>query len=331
MNATARKRLKWEVAFGGILVLSAALYCRGLWQSFEEPFSDRTFSSKKADEANKRQEASIPRGTFSYPYYKWEPRPLIGIKYELNSLLKWKEGQIGLRAIDYRDDSHHSEIKPSEAGKMTVLLINDTNNVLEVPSQDGDIYLMLQVKLHGKWTRAQHHSDSWCGNSYGTRPLPAHTYVQVFGHQPTTGRFATARFVIKNGAEDALTSPEFDGIYSADDIALSAFDSLAFREASLQELKAFLLRQITPPLLPANASISDLRRSAWESLLSGRHDPSAALKIAKETVAQDQSFESSFKDVTEGHLRERQTYVKNTTSNDYYVHGFKIIKSQSEE
>jgi hypothetical protein len=256
----APNRIKWLSLSAGIFLSTIIVLFRLQKQSVPE-----LHDSYWAETENKRQIATIPKGRSRYPYYGWNSESINRIK----PTLLVKPGIVSLIPVGYA-----TGIEPPKSGQITVFVVNDTNDTLEVPSQDGDIYLMLEVKLDGKWQRAQHYRSSWCGNSYRKLPLPPHSCVQVYGYSPTAGRMATCRYVINNGAANRLMSEEFEDTYSADDVALSQYDMLGLREAPLQTLKAFLLREVTPSLLDWDDSITDLRATAWDAVLSGPFDRS---------------------------------------------------------
>ena len=330
MNSASRSRRKWELGIAGVLIVTAAIcsgWICGIFENvppFPKEFHDQEVR-RRIESANKLQDEAIPRGRISYPYYKWEPRSLDKLKY----VMSWQPGKVSLQPMGYLGGVRDSGVESPRAGQMTVLLINATDETLGVPSQDGDIYLMLEVKLEGRWHRAQYHGDSWCGNSYGTRSLPPHSYVPILGYQPTAGRVATTRFAINNGAEDILMSAEFEGTYSPDDVAMSTYDALSLRTAGLNKLRAFLLRQEGPSLLPGNLSIDELRHGAWRSLLSGKHDRDAALAVANEVIAFDPTLErrSASLETLMGQL---QAALEQESKKKPLVHGFTISNSSAQ-
>lgn len=321
MNATTRTRLKWELAIVVVLVVAIANHKRLNAYVQQQFASDPSAGNHQSED--ERLDATIPRGFATYPHYSWEPRPLVELG--LNRVEKWEQGTIALPAIYYRDKANNGQHERPKPGQKTLVLINDTDDAFEVPCQDGDIYIKLEVKLDGKWRRAQYHVYSWCGDSYTSRTLPPHSFVPVLGYQPTTGRMATSRFAVKNGAKDVLLSPEFKGVYSPDDVAMSDFDQLALREASLQDLKAFLQRKEFPTLMWGNQSISLLRQSAWRSLTSGKHDPGETLIIAREVMVSDSSLESN-PELVEQMLVARHTTRAIEENGRGRIHGFAITE-----
>lgn len=99
-----------------------------------------------AEVENKRQAEAVPRGHTRYPFYGWKPEPLERIKFTLG---------INAEVVSLVPVGWAHGIEPPKAGQITVYLVNDTNDFLKIPCQDNDIYLMLEVKLDGKWQRAQ--------------------------------------------------------------------------------------------------------------------------------------------------------------------------------
>lgn len=321
MNSVPRSRRKWELGIAGSLILVTAI-CSG-WicgifgnvPPYPQEFHDQEVC-RRIETANKLQEQSIPRGEVHYPCYKWEPQQLD----TLRDRLSWKSGKISIQPVAYMNG-----VEPPKPGQISVFLINDTDEQIQVPAQDGDIHLKLEVMLDGKWQRAQCHGDSWCGNSYGARTLAAHSYVIIQGYQPTRGRRAKVRYAIHNGASDRLTSAEFDGVYAPDDVAMSAYDSLAMREAELSKLRKVLLRQDTPALMPGNCTIDMMRRSAWYGILRGGHDREVALKIAEEVLAYDPTLEPPKADL--GQLMDSwHAALNHETRGRVMIHGFTVSK-----
>ncbi|HCN76376.1 MAG TPA: hypothetical protein DIT13_04170 [Verrucomicrobiales bacterium] len=321
MNSVPQTRRKWELGIAGLLILVTAV-CSG-WMCgifgnvppYPQEFHDQEVR-RRIETANKLQEQSIPRGEVHYPWYNWEPQQLD----TLRDRLSWESGKISIQPVAYMNG-----VEPPKPGQISVFLINDTDEQLQVPAQDGDIYLKLEVNLEGKWQRAQCHGDSWCGNSYGTRTLAAHSYVIIQGYQPTPGRRAKVRYAIHNGASDRLTSAKFDGLYAPDDVAMSAYDSLAMREAELSKLRKVLLRQDTPTLMPGSYTIDMMRRSAWYGILRGGHDRDAALKIAEEVLAYDPTLEPRKADL--GQLMDSwHAALEHETRGRVMIHGFTVSK-----
>ena len=325
MSSTPTRR-KWELGIAGSLILATAIICGwlvgffGNVPPFPKEFHDQEVR-RRAKEANDFQNKAIPRARVSYPVQNWNPRSLDKIKFVMN----WQPGKISLRiAGDIDRLAKDTGVESHRVGQTTVLLINDTDDTLGIPYRAG-INLMLEVKLANKWQRAQYHFNEWlsCGYSHGTCFLPPHSYVPLQGYQPTTGRVATTRFAIHNGAEDILMSEEFEGAYSPDDVAMSSYDTMSFRTAGLDKLRAFLLREDVPPLLPNNEEIALLRHSAWDAILSGRHEKSAALAAAKEVLAFDPTLERHTVDIGKS-IDSRLSALEHETRGRVMIHGFTV-------
>lgn len=332
MSSTPTRR-KWELGIAGSLILATAIICGwlvgffGNVPPFPKEFHDQEVR-RRAKEANDFENKAIPRARVSYPVQNWNPRSLDKIKFVMN----WQPGKISLRiAGDIDRLAKDTGVESHRVGQTTVLLINDTDDTLGIPYRAG-INLMLEVKLANKWQRAQYHFNEWlsCGYSHGTCFLPPHSYVPLQGYQPTTGRVATTRFAIHNGAEDILMSEEFEGSYSPDDVAMSSYDPMGFRTASLDKLRAFLLREDVPSLLPNNEEIGLLRHSAWDAILGGRHDRNRALAIAGEVLAFDPTL-------TRHPIDLAQLFASRTSGVDYekrgrvMIHGFTISKRLAQD
>ncbi|MFN0078926.1 MAG: hypothetical protein ACKVY0_20895 [Prosthecobacter sp.] len=266
----------------------------------------RLWRLPQVPQENARQEEEIPQGFARYPWYKWEPHPTS----ELPATIRKVEGKISLKVGGYGSDTFSQEL--IQSGRAPIYLINDSDHDLQVPSQDGDIYLRLEAKLDdGRWHRAQFHQHSGCGNSYIQHDLPAHQFVCIFGHSPSSGKRSYVRYAIHNGADDILVTDEFDGHYSTDDLTLSEFDDMALSEADVLTLRSFLLRESRPSLLHYNQRLEYLRATAWHSLTSGKHDLDAAISAAKEiqvfdpTLSVPGNLEVTLKTWTASRQRER--------------------------
>jgi hypothetical protein len=273
MTSFNKRRLLTLLSLLGVVVVGLELNGRLL---------TRLWRQSQVSPQNEKQEAAIPQGFVRYPWYKWEPHSVA----ELPAEIQKTAGGICLQVGGYGEDSASQEMR--RAGTVPVYLINDSDDDLKVPSQDGDIYLRLEAKLDdGRWCRVQFHQNSDCGNSYISHELPAHHFVRVSGYNPSSGRRAKVRYVIHNRADDPLVSEEFEGSYSTDDLALSEFDAMSLSEAGLPALRAFLLREEQPKILHYDQRIEDLRQTAWYSLISGKHELLQTLKIAKEVHVSD--------------------------------------------
>lgn len=316
-----RSRRIWRLGIAGLSILVVAIssgWICGIFGNvppYPDEFHDQEVR-RRIEEANKLQDQSILRGDVHYPSYNWEPQRLDSLRDRLS----WESGKISIQPVAYMNG-----VEPPKPGQISVFLINDTEETLQIPSQDGDIHLKLEVKLDGKWCRAQYHGDSWCGNSYGTRTLAAHSYVIIQGYQPTSGRRAKVRYAIHNGAADRLTSAEFDGVYAPDDVVISAYDSLAMREAELPKLRKVLLRQDTPNLMVGNYTIEAMRRSAWDGILRGGHDRNSALEVVEEVLAYDPTLEPRKADIS-SLMVSRQAALERETQGRVLMHGFTASK-----
>lgn len=73
----------------------------------------------------------------------------------------------------------YADYENQQAGFLTLFLINATDEPIELPAQDGDVYIKQEAKLGDKWVRSQPHRYSWCGNSYvPLRPIPAGHFLR---------------------------------------------------------------------------------------------------------------------------------------------------------
>ncbi len=306
MTPYNKRRLLTLLGLLGVAVVGLELNGRLLTRIWRLP---------QVSSQNAKQEAAIPQGYARYTWYKWEPHSVT----ELPPAIRKVEGKISLQVGGYGSDPASHELMQS--GRAPVYLINDTSHDLQVPSQDGDIYLCLEAKLDdGKWHRAQYHQHSGCGNSYIRHDLPAHHFVCIHGYGPSSGRRAKVRYAIHNGAEDMLVTEESEGSYSTDDLELSEFDDMALSEADVPTLRSFLLRETKPSLIHYHQHLEHLRATAWHALISGKHDLEAAISVAREVQVFDPSLnvhgglEPTLKTWTESRQKEKDAMPR--------VHGF---------
>lgn len=110
-----------------------------------------------------------------------------------------------------------ADFQHPDAGSIPIYVVNRTRADAVFGSQDGDIYLKLQVQLpDGQWQRAQSHQSSWCGNSYVPATLPPGQFWRFAGYQPPDGRRAKIRFAIGGGETSATNAG--DGLVSDADL-----------------------------------------------------------------------------------------------------------------
>ncbi len=116
------------------------------------------------------------------------PSEQIGIE-KLPKNVVAPDGQLTLFA-DY-DDVWQNHI--------VLYLVNKTDNEVNVPAQDSDLYVKLESRTNeGDWVRAQTHQSSSCGNSYHTLVLKPNTFISLLGFLPSKGRKQTARYKFCN-------------------------------------------------------------------------------------------------------------------------------------
>ncbi len=105
-------------------------------------------------------------------------------------------------------------------------LVNRTDRVLNLDSQDHDPYVKLEYRDDtGRWIRAQVHLSSWCGNSYYHVALPSGQHYRFFGYKAKDGAPVTVRY--RSVANSELVSNSGAGFINALDLAAAAVDDLA--------------------------------------------------------------------------------------------------------
>ncbi len=127
----------------------------------------------------------------------------------------------------------------SSDGTIPVYVINQTDKLLKLAAQEGDIYLKLEAQnKNGEWIRAQSHVFSFCGNSYFYSPTirPGH-FIKVSGYQPKAGDKQKIRFSLYQ-QDIELSSNVGIGLASAKDIELSSNDDMTKRENAKKQNKS---------------------------------------------------------------------------------------------
>lgn len=113
-----------------------------------------------------------------------------------------------------------------------VYVINLSGDSVKFQSQDGDIYVKLEAedKKSIQWVRAQHHSYSWCGNSYSTIVLPPKKFLVYRGMFPgeIDGDETRIRFRLYQGSDSVVSNLGF-GHVNAEMVKQAKFDLMSIR------------------------------------------------------------------------------------------------------
>lgn len=169
-------------------------------------------------------------------------------------------------------------------GIIPVYLINASTNDVNLESQDGDVYLKLEVQdSQGKWVRAQPHAFSWCGNSYFNPPKvrPGH-FLTIEGYQPDKGDKRKIRFSLYH-QEITLSSNVGEGLASARDIDLASRDAMALRDGSVEFVCKVALGEIQ--LTNEMDHVKDLQGAAISQLGSSeKFDATASHQVLLEVI-----------------------------------------------
>lgn len=162
-------------------------------------------------------------------------------------------------------------------GSIPVYLINASTNDLDLATQDGDVYLKLEVEdADGKWVRAQPHVSSFCGNSYHERRIRPGHFITIEGYQPDKGEKHKIRFSLYF-QEIALSSNVGEGTGSARDIDLAWRDGGAVTGGSFEFVRKVALGEIQKDYL------EDLQPVAIRLLgYSKKFDASASREVLLE-------------------------------------------------
>jgi hypothetical protein len=156
---------------------------------------------------------------------KADPRPVA----ELPARLKPMADKVSLIA-----DFDHKV-----AGKVVLYLINTTEVDVSLASQDGDVGSKRETKKEGKWMRCDSHGYSWCGNSYGRRPLKAGQFLTWDQFCDTkTGQARPLRFKLYDQGGLEVVSNEGVGIVDDSDVQFCRYDSFAMSHGAFDDVAA---------------------------------------------------------------------------------------------
>jgi len=126
------------------------------------------------------------------------------------------------------------------AGEITVYLINTTEANVTLASQDGDLGCKREAKSEiGKWMRSDSHGYSWCGNSYGIRPLKAGQFLAWTQICDTpTGKARAMRFKLYGQGPLDIASNEGSGIVDESDVQFCRYDAMAMQHGPFEDVAA---------------------------------------------------------------------------------------------
>lgn len=126
---------------------------------------------------------------------------------------------------------------------ITVYLINQTGEVIGVPTQDGNPYLKLEgQRPNDLWVRAEPHIYSWCGNSYFNSPeIPPDHFLRINGWYPSTGTETQVRYTIFNTL--GLTSNTGRGRIQPESVQDAKYDAMAIRYGDLDLIRTVIFEK----------------------------------------------------------------------------------------
>jgi hypothetical protein len=147
---------------------------------------------------------------------------------ELPAGISAKDGEVSLVA-DYKN--------AGEQG-VPLYLINQTHRAISFPDQGDDLYIKLETQSKdGQWLRAQSHTYSFCGNSYGARVLQPGMHYHMLGYRPKTGEKGVIRFAIQS--DQILVSNIGEGLFAPVDVENSAYDRMSLSGVPEQLIDGF--------------------------------------------------------------------------------------------
>ncbi len=138
--------------------------------------------------------------------------------------------------------------------QVPVYLVNRTGAAIVLDTQDGDPYLVRDVRIDGAWVRAEPFAYSFCGLSYyQVRIAPEH-FLLVAGRASREGEPAPVRFRL---AQHGAVSNVGAGRFSREQVLAAAHDVMAMRSAGARAIEDALVR--TPPF-PAHERVAAFHR-----------------------------------------------------------------------
>lgn len=225
----------------------------------------------KSPEIIARIQSSTPLCRFQH----WPGPPVAKPISELPQYVVAPSGSVTLFADCYQSSN---DLPDKFARGVPLYFINRTGKEIRVLHQDGDLFVKLEaLQPDGKWVRCEPHNYSGCGNSYDPMsPLKDEHFYATIGYRPRSGRPARMRYALHT-TRARLTSNEFEGWYSSDDLEMARFDSMAFKEAGLEFLEDFLVCREQPSLL--SMDYAELRHIAARTVESGRFGADEAWSV----------------------------------------------------
>lgn len=176
-----------------------------------------------------------------------------------------------------------------------VYLINRSAKHIELPSQDGRVYLKLEyLDAKGEWKRAQRHRESDCGNSYDTLPAirPEH-FLVIEGYQPARGDKDTIRFRFYKKTIEAASNVG-KGLVNRDEIKTAENDFLALRTGNLAFVASVARGERLLQEPPRHVSRPESQRAAIDALLSGRFDQAQVKAVLTQIIGETKEPSSSW-------------------------------------
>lgn len=154
-------------------------------------------------------------------------------------------------------------------------LVNKSKDRVVFTSQDGDIGVKLEAETKSGWQRAQPHRDSWCGNSYGRRPIEPGMHFQIMGYRPQKGVKGIARYAVRTPIN--LVSNSGEGVFSETDVEVARFDPMSLGSLPLSLCGGFYAERSGHRLTPST-------RLAAFAILNAYGEVPAVVREAKKQL-----------------------------------------------
>jgi hypothetical protein len=133
-----------------------------------------------------------------------------------------------------------ADFEHKKSGMVALYLINTTDQDIALSSQDGDLGCKREAKAaDGRWMRCDTHGYSWCGNSYGWRPLKAgHFLAWTQACDTKAGLARPVRFKLYEQGSVEIVSNEGEGMVDEADVQFCRYDALAMRHGPFEDIAA---------------------------------------------------------------------------------------------
>jgi len=239
---------------------------------------------------------------------------------ELNETINYDKNKINLVA-DY--ESYFDE-------HIILYLINDSDEVVEIPAMGGDINIEYEVFFDDSWKRAKKYQSMYCGHSAHTISIPGKHFILVKGYFSKEGNKVQVRYKLYD-KNYSITSNIGTGHVNSSMIEFAKYDGISLSYGSFDFIKSIINGQLIP-----DRQIESIRRSAIWQLQ--RFDPDSSIKILRNILYSKNlnidDFKSAFDVLNRISPIENLAYTKQKIYDDDFQHRsalFKVVNDFTRE